>query len=503
MERYELDDSGRPVRLPHGYALRTPGLVGSVDMFTPEADGGLMRAAAPATEEFEAAFRNAQMSEAATIALDAREIPVGEAAHGLRSLSGDDALELEVPDLGEERGQIVLSLSEDGVLTWHFPVNEDASAIEAPTTRGAGGVKRFRIPRAVTPVPPAGASEHRGFVGAVGRKLLKVLVYPVTDPILGPISEHFAHQWEEKNRPYKARAFTADSYNQGGVPALSADDWRRLAAGPALLFVHGTFSTSHGCFGALPRSLMAELERRYDGRVIAFDTFTLSEDPDENANRFFAMVPPDISLNVDVVCHSRGGLVTRQLAVRGAQSDRLKLRRAVFVGVPNAGTALADAAHMVQMIDRLSSALVLLPSGPITESMEAILTALKVIGHGALKGLPGLAAMQPKGPFLQQLNSAAASGEYYAITADFEPNAGTLRGLFTQHAANHVVDRIFSNTANDLVVPTAGVYEVQGSSGFPVPPERLLRFDARAGVIHTTYFGAAETANALERWLLA
>lgn len=503
MERYELDDSGRAVQLARGYALRTPGLAGSADVFTAEADGGLTRAAAPATAEFDAAFRNAQMSEAATIALDARAVPLAEAGGGLRSLSGDDALELEVPDLGEERGQIVLSLSEDGVLTWHFPVNEDASAIEAPATRGAGGVKRFRIPRAVTPLPPAGGPAHRGFVGAVGRKLLKVLVYPVTDPILGPISEHFAHNWEQKNRPYKARAFNAASYDRSGAPELTTDDWRRLAAGPALLFVHGTFSTSHGCFGALPRALMTELERRYEGRVIAFDTFTLSEDPDENAQRFFAMVPPDVSLNVDVVCHSRGGLVTRQLALRGAESHRLQLRRAVFVGVPNAGTALADAGHMVQMIDRLSSALVLLPSGPITESLEAILTALKVIGHGALKGLPGLAAMQPQGAFLQRLNSAAASGEYYAITADFEPNAGTLRGLFTQHAADHVVDRIFSNTANDLVVPTTGVYDVQGSSGFPVPPERVLRFDARAGVIHTTYFGAAETASALERWLLA
>jgi hypothetical protein len=361
------------------------------------------------------------------------------------------------------------------------------------------------MPRAVAPAPEE-AGEHRGFVGVVGRKLLKVLVYPVTDPVLGPIGELFARHWEERNRPYRVRRFTAEDYAGAAAPPLEVADWHELARGPALLFVHGTFSTSHGCFGALPRELLAELQQRYDGRVIAFDTFTLSEDPAENARRFLERIPAGVTLDLDVVCHSRGGLVARHLARHGIDAalpgGGARVRRVIFVGVPNAGTVLADPDHMVQLIDRFTSALVLLPSGPLGETMEAILTALKVIGHGVAGGLAGLTAMRPSGEFLERLNrDSGAAADYYAITADFEPRGDRLASLVRRGAADALMDRVFRQAANDLVVPTTGVYDVEGCTGFPIPDERVLRFGARAGVIHTTYFSAPETARALERWL--
>jgi hypothetical protein len=496
MDRFELKGGGQRVQLGRGYAITTPGLIGTgaVFMAGPQTTG--TRAAGPATLELEAAFRNANIQEAATIALQARPTATPTSAPALRSPSGDDALELEVPDLGPDRGQLCLMVGEDGAISWHFPVNTQGSGIETSATRGTGGVKRFRIPRQVAPAPE-GAAEHRGFIGIAGRKLLKVLVYPVTDPVLGAISELFARRWEERNRPYKVRRFTPANYADRSATPLDGDDWRHLAGGRTLLFVHGTFSTSHGCFGALPRDLIAELEHRYDRRVIAFDTFTLSEDPAENARRFLQFVPPGIKLELDVVCHSRGGLVTRQISARGAD-----VRRVVFVGVPNAGTMLASPDHMVHMIDRFSSALVLVPSGPLTETMEAILAAVKVIGHGVVGGLPGLAAMRPGGDFLEKLNhDTTPPSQYYAITADFEPKAQSFGSLVRLGAANAVMDRVFRDADNDLVVPTTGVYEVEGAAGFPIPDDRVLRFDAGAGVIHTTYFRAPETAQALSNWL--
>lgn len=503
MDRFDLEGSGRRVALTRGYAITAPGLAGTGALFLPTPGSTPTRAASPPTDELAAAFRATNVQEAATLALQVRSVPPPPDTAALRSPGGDEALELEVPDLGEERGQIVLSIGEDGVMTWHFPVAEDGASTETPAVRGRGGVKRFRIPRTVAPAP-GGAAEHRGFIGAAGRRLLKVLVYPVTDPVLGRIGESFARRWEERSRPYRVRRFSPDDYTAAEASPLDAADWAALAAGRTLLFVHGTFSTSHGCFGALPRELVAELDRRYDGRVIAFDTHTLSEDPDENARRFLDTLPPGIALDLDIVCHSRGGLVTRQIGVRGAAGERVRIRRAVFVGVPNAGTALADADHMVHMIDRFTSAFVLLPSGPVAEAMEAIITAVKVIGHGFVGGLPGLAAMRPSGPFLRQLNGAAVqAAEYYAITADYEPAAGTLRSLVRASAADALMDRIFRDAANDLVVPTDGVYDVPGPAGFPIPAERVLRFDAPAGVTHTTYFAAPGTTDALRNWLLA
>src|SRR5688500_7116902 len=277
MDRFDLDGSGRRVALSRGYAIAAPGLTGTGGFFPAGSADTQTRASAPATQELESAFRNTHMQEAVTIALSVRQTVAPAGAPALRSPGGDDALELEVPDLGEERGQVVLMIKEDGTLSWHFPVAADGAAIETAAVRGVGGVKRFRIPRAIAPAP-RDTNEHRGFVGAVGRKLLKVLVYPVTDPVLGPIGELFARHWEERSRPYRVRRFTPDDYTGAAAAQIAAPDWQQLARGPALLFVHGTFSTSHGCFGALPRDLMVELHRRYDGRVIAFDTFTLSED---------------------------------------------------------------------------------------------------------------------------------------------------------------------------------------------------------------------------------
>ena len=46
---------------------------------------------------------------------------------------------------------------------------------------------------------------------------------------------------------------------------------------------------------------------------LAFDHFTLSEDPRQNIQWFFEQLPEDITLDLDVVTHSRGGLVARVL----------------------------------------------------------------------------------------------------------------------------------------------------------------------------------------------
>ncbi|HSJ25896.1 MAG TPA: hypothetical protein VK929_14565 [Longimicrobiales bacterium] len=506
MDRFTLDGSSRRIRLGRGYAIAAPGLAGPGAVFPASASTPATRAAAPPTPELEAAFQATGLQEAATIALQVRATPRPPAAANVRTAAGEDALELEVPAPGPDREQVVLAIGEDGVITWHYPMPV-AGGEEAAVTRAGPGSRRFRIPSAVAP-PPEGPAAHRGFVGAAGRRLLKVMVYPVTDPILGAIGRHFAGRWEDRNRPYRLRAFTPDNYDRPDVaPLVTPEDWAPYGAGRSLLFVHGTFSTAHGCFGSLPRDFVAELHQRYNGRLLAFDTHTLSEDPAANARRFLELLPAGQRLECDVVCHSRGGLVTREIALAGADGGRVGVRRIVFVGVPNAGTALADPGHMTHMIDRFTSAVMLLPTGPVTETMEAIITAVKVIGHGVTGGLPGLASMQPSGRFLARLNrdggpaSALGATEFYAITADYAPGTGPLRSLIVQRAADALVDRVFSDVANDLVVPTSGVYDVAGPAGFPIPTHRVLRYAAEEGVLHTGYFSAPRTATVLSQWL--
>jgi hypothetical protein len=414
-------------------------------------------------------------------------------------------LELQVPDLGPDSGQLVLACDETGVLTWHLPVTDELR-IESPAVRGAGGVKRFRIPATQPRPAPPEAAQQRSFLGVVGRKLLKVLVYPVTDPVVGALGDFFAERWEERNRPYLLRSFSPANVRDPTVGPLGPADWDRLAAGRALLFIHGTFSTAHGAFARMPDATFAALHQRYGGRMFAFNHYTMSHDPRRNVEWLLRQLPPRHTLEIDVVCHSRGGLVARVLAERpsvfGLDISRVAVRRVVFAAVPNHGTPLAHPDHMVTMVDRLTTALNLFPGGPVSETLEALITAVKVIGHGALKGLDGLAAMRPDGDFLRTLNRGAPAGDgYHAIAADYEPVDQGLRALLTGSVTDAVMDRVFEQVANDLVVPEPGVYEPNGSGAFPIPPARLVKVPPEAGIVHTTLFGYAATSQKLLDWL--
>jgi pimeloyl-ACP methyl ester carboxylesterase len=99
---------------------------------------------------------------------------------------------------------------------------------------------------------------------------------------------------------------------------VAADDRaiRALAGGPALLFIHGTNSLTHSGFARLDNGFIQRVHERYGGRVFAFDHPTLSVDPAQNCRKLADMLPPDAGLVVDILAHSRGGLVARMLAER-------------------------------------------------------------------------------------------------------------------------------------------------------------------------------------------
>jgi hypothetical protein len=192
-----------------------------------------------------------------------------------------------------------------------------------------------------------------------------------------------------------------------------------------------------------------------------------------------------------VATPSRGGLVTRQIALRGTETgSRVTVRRAVMVGVPNAGTILADPDHMEHKIVGFTNAVSLLPSGPATEILEGVLTVVKVVGHAAATGLPGLAAMRPGGPFLDRLNGAAGGTPNASPSPPTEPKADALGALtIRRQVADAVLDRVFQRTANDLVVPDR---RLRGGCPRrpPHPRAAAAQVRSRRGVTHTTYFGA-------------
>jgi hypothetical protein len=214
---------------------------------------------------------------------------------------------------------------------------------------------------------------------------------------------------------------SADPPSWARVESLSGVELPERGAPRILLFVHGAFDSTIGAFGSLARGPGKDfLERAiadYDA-VIGFDHRTLSVDPLANARELLARLSVSRADGavVDVICHSRGGIVTRSLVERllPASSWRGSVDRIVFVGVPNGGTNLAVPDRWSKLVDVYTS--LLLASSPLGDSfLTRTIAASAIKGVGALVkyltayavddgGVPGLAAMEPDGDFIVDLN---------------------------------------------------------------------------------------------------
>jgi pimeloyl-ACP methyl ester carboxylesterase len=207
---------------------------------------------------------------------------------------------------------------------------------------------------------------------------------------------------------------------------------------------------------------------------------------------------------MDIVCHSRGGLVARSIAERPGDlaplGPRTSVSQIVLVGVVNQGTILADAENWGELVDRFTSLLHLLPGPGIADTLETVLAVVKSIAIGVVEELEGLSAMAPGSEFLQQLNTGPkdpASATYRAITSDFEPSDPGLKAWLN----DEVRDRIFENKANDMMVTIESMAGANGSARFPIKPASTRRFAAAEAVEHSDYFGQALTSSAFGDWL--
>jgi hypothetical protein len=504
-----LDPTGKLVQISRGVRLRTPGLRGSAETHRPAAGGGeatrAFRAVERSTPELDQALANAHVSAQSTVELSGtREIPTAAAAAPTRSTAaGEPAIELQIDDPGAGLGQLVLSVDESGVTTWNFA---SAPSGEVAATRG-GEPRTYLIPRYVAPAPAEKVAAERGLLGAVGKKLLKVLVFPLVDPLIGELGEHYAHQWEEKKRPYRLRSFTPDDYTLADGAPIDGERWQQLAAGRALLMIHGTFSRASTAFAGLPRDVVARLHQVYGGRVFAFDHFTLSESPAQNVQWLLDRIPDRTRLDLDIICHSRGGLVSREISEKQAQLSlggrQLQVGRIVFVAAANAGTPLTDNKYLGDFIDSYTNLLQFFPTNGATEVLEGLVTVAKLLAVGVLHGLTGLQAMNPGGPFLEDFNQGVNQGHtspqpaYFALASNYDPKDPGLKAW----AVNRLVDRIFQKAGNDLVVPTLGVYAANGSSYFPIAQADTRVFGPERGIWHGGFFSEPDAYGKILEWL--
>lgn len=429
----------------------------------------------------------------------------------------------------------VILVEQDGEYTWHYP---PASASRVSTTRRSAAARRptrdhVTISIALEPgrARPAATEARRSVrAGAVmGRARAIVLKF------IARTAAGVGMKFLERNV-------------RKGLIVMDGDDpetWRRvsniedlqLPTRPQLrilLWVHGTFSSTAGSFGALAatpdgRLLLRQARERYDA-VIGFDHATLSETPHDNAvdliERLGRFRRPML---IDAVTYSRGGLVFRSLVEQllPTSETRPDVGQVVFVGVPNHGTLLADPEHWKTLVDVYTNlsmgAFGLLQRLPAAAPTAHILSEL-ISGLGAFVKylaeviiteavVPGLAAQSPNGPFVRALNETGDGQplpedcRYLAVTSNFDPEAASASGAqptglassFLGKLVDGLIDRLM-HESNDLVVNTESMKEIDPAAGDFI--DASLDFGDSPVVYHTVYFAQAGVAQQLRGWLM-
>ena len=450
-----------------------------------------------------------------------------------------------VADLGVPLGpseRAVILLEQDGVYSWHTPETEEAPAEEKTGGKRKSGRRRsaarkgnrvvhFRIEIAAVHTPPRPPGRRKfGFVRKIIGKAVAYVFKVVAKPVLKGVAK-----WLERDvteglvhiTGTDPKAWTRDGDQSVPIPAAKAS---RI-----LLLVHGTFSSTLGSFGALGatvegKAFLTAAFRDYD-IVIGWDHRTLTVTPMDNARDmlgwFEAQKWPQPPV-IDAVAFSRGGLVLRGMIENLMPGSKFKgtIRRAVFVACTNGGTELARPANWKRFADTYINvaaagvrALSFVPgfaSGGVilSEAVRGVGGLVKALANVAVddNAIPGLAAMNPVGPFVTDLNTAQpgqptpAQTWYAAITSNFDPDSAAALGR-TQEIPPGLILKLADKGAdalagkpNDLVVHVEAMTQIDPDVGDYV--REKLDYGTNGLVHHCRYFQEADTAEALNRWLV-
>ncbi len=432
----------------------------------------------------------------------------------------------------------VVLVEQDGCYSWHLPAEFGPVTSARSMPRGqARRTVSFEIPLR-HPAAPARASRRsrstsrtRGLFGDLLTGVVRVTVLRFAAPVLVgkviDVLERFVHEGiVHMPSPDPTTWTRVDRLDQVGLPT----------GRPArvLLFVHGTFSSTASAYGVLGltdegRAFLTDALARYDA-VIGYDHKTLSVDPLANANDLLGRIGGVTSgVTVDVVCHSRGGLVVRSFAEQLLPSSGWNgsVDKVVFVAATNAGTNLANPERWHDLVDIVTNLTMVtagvvagLPGGaPVSAVVVGVVKGLGALvkylvsyaadSHG---GIPGLAAMTPGGPFVTGINQIqpgqpAPGTPWYVVSSNFHVTLQDLDHLpkdfpreLAVRLAEGLVDRIFRDD-NDLVVDVWSMSSIDAAVGGFVAG--TYSFGTNSEIYHVNYFGDGRFVAALRSWLLA
>jgi hypothetical protein len=500
-ETIQLNAAGATKLGKTGMRLRAPGLSGNLIWRAPAENAQFMAHAilpdGAAPDIVEQALKEAGLADQGSIT-----IPAGGSS--LAGAPNQFVLDRPIP---EKQIEFAIYRDESGVISLHRPLPAPPTAAILAVPAGGQTMRSFRY---VIPLrhaaTPTGGVPQMAMLGGIAGKVIRFVGRAVTG-VAGDVVYVAAKLWEDTYR-------AAQGFHWGGTladllaaspVALAPANWQTLRGNNSLLFLHGTISSTVGGFAGLqnfPAQANA-LYAKYGNRVIGFNHHTLSKSVPQNATDFFTGLEPG-NYQFDIISHSRGGLLARTLKeVAPSQlgqfldSDwnppdgvNLQIGKIALVGTPNVGTPLANPTDLPQAVSRLASIASSFSQDAAALGLGALFAIFGGIVEGGVGALPGLEDMNPGCPFLTQLNGESAdNSSYYGIEADFQPSGGLATAI-----ENNGVDALFLGVANDLVVPTFGVSNVNGQT---LPDAQVDEYPQGANVYHTDYFYQQGTWDAI------
>jgi alpha-beta hydrolase superfamily lysophospholipase len=290
--------------------------------------------------------------------------------------------------------------------------------------------------------------------------------------------------------------------------------------GNILLIIHGTFSKSDHLFDDLRRApngldFIGRAARRYK-YILSFDHPTVSVSPMLNALDLRTALGESAG-PVDIICHSRGGLVARWW-MEALDPYPTRTKRCVFVASPLGGTSLAAPPRLRAGLNALANLSRLLGTAAMAlPLMKAPAAILRVIGSvvgvasrtplvdAAVAMIPGLASQSrtSNNAELIRLNGRTQNAQYFFVRSDFQstnPGWDIFRLIRETkiRAVEAAADLLVFPGQNDLIVDCDSM---TGVPGITPGPGNLFDFGTNDNVYHTNYFENPGTVDFISRVL--
>ena len=381
-------------------------------------------------------------------------------AAAARGAVGDAGGALDLTCAVEPGYTAVLALRHaSGALTFSLPITATSR-----TVRGASEV-RFQVPvRRAATRGPAGQA-----IKAIVVKVAEVAGDKAVSFVLPRLAEALEREvWSRRGLREGWLKVSKDALIAGALDRAGPVSPQR-----SLLLLHGSFSDAHATFRPLADSdFFARLTAPYDDRIFAFNAFSVSRTPEQNARLLLESLPEQ-QTTFDVVTHGVGGLLLRHLVERdahfGALARRFKLGHAVLVASPNEGTPLASPQRWDNTLGWIANVLEMLPDNPFTTGAAFVAHGLVWLANHALGDLPGLRAMDGNAELIDviQRPPAPPASAYSALVSNFHPSGAVMPRLL-----DIGIDQFFGG-ANDLVVPSEAGWRIDGSDRPHIPGTRI------------------------------